>query len=575
MKKIQILLMLLITMAVGYAETGFFDLTEHNVCLRIDGKSYGLYEYDIMPFSVVDTVVFRVSLPKSAESGDFLYLESEYVEFKVADSGSILYRYIPDKGFHKISHVISLPEETNGWLDVTYYYNHKYLEFPLTKVVFVEKEYISDFMNDHSDRIARGHFSNLFGFTFLFFSVFCLILYAKIKTSRALILSFAFFAFVESLTQLEYLFFYRLLSMHPFLNLHLSMTFTDLHNIAVLIMVNQIFAEGRNRLIKYVIVYQVLHILYLNLWVVWNPVDLPYIVLMFSNQFLVTLSVLFLIIVKRKKVYPSSAFFIGLAHIILPALVVFIEKPGYDDVFRMLYLLVSSTIIFLFIHVIIEKYKRDRELLQIKTMDLEEKDRQFLILERDKLQSQVNFLKTQMNPHFLFNSLATLTSLIDEDQEKAVTYVEQLSIIFRYVLQAAKTDLVTLTRELDFLESYVYLLSIKYNDNLSLKTDIEPSYRSYRVPPLTLQLLVENAVKHNIIESSSPMEIHIFIDEDNMINVMHKLNSPKKVDFRRMKNSTGIGLDNLKKLYSSVSDMEPEYIKTEKEYIVRLPVITE
>ena len=194
------------------------------------------------------------------------------------------------------------------------------------------------------------------------------------------------------------------------------------------------------------------------------------------------------------------------------------------------------------------------------------------IVEREKLQrahvqSQLEGLKNQVNPHFLFNSLNTLAQLIPEDRNKAVRFVQKLSKSYRYILEIRDEKLICLEDELDFLKAFVFLLRERFGDNLQVDVRIAKDQLRAKVVPLSLQLLVENAIKHNIISKARPLHISIYQDGEHLI-VKNNLQLKKQVI-----NSTGMGLENIKKRYHFYSDESVQIESTEKEFIVALPLI--
>ena len=129
------------------------------------------------------------------------------------------------------------------------------------------------------------------------------------------------------------------------------------------------------------------------------------------------------------------------------------------------------------------------------------------------LQIQVDSLRSQINPHFLFNSLNTLSALVSSDHLKAEKFIDQMSAIYRYVLFSNEKQLVTVEEELAFIDDYFDLLKTRYEDGLQFRIDIDEAYLAHLMPPLTLQLLVENAVKHNVVSTANPLYIRIYTDE--------------------------------------------------------------
>jgi two-component system, LytTR family, sensor kinase len=163
-------------------------------------------------------------------------------------------------------------------------------------------------------------------------------------------------------------------------------------------------------------------------------------------------------------------------------------------------------------------------------------------------QSQLNGLKSQVNPHFLFNSLNSLSSLIQEDEEKAEYFLNEMSKVYRYMLRNDEEQLVSLYTELKFLSSYTHLLQARYGDGLQLKINIDNDCREKKLAPLTLQVLIENAFAQNIVSKTSPLIIEIFIDEHNNLLVKNNIQSKavtNAIDFEA-------GLDNLISKYELI-----------------------
>jgi len=145
-------------------------------------------------------------------------------------------------------------------------------------------------------------------------------------------------------------------------------------------------------------------------------------------------------------------------------------------------------------------------------------------LKREQLALQYETLKSQVNPHFLFNNLNALTALISTNPEKAIDFVKKLSEVYRYVLDQKDHELVDLGTELNFLESYVYLQKIRFETNLDVQIDVNP--KSFKIIPLSLQMLVENDIKHNEVSDKRPLHIRIYSDDEQYLTV--EINLKKK-----------------------------------------------
>lgn len=184
----------------------------------------------------------------------------------------------------------------------------------------------------------------------------------------------------------------------------------------------------------------------------------------------------------------------------------------------------------------------------------------------ENLQNRYDALKSQVDPHFLFNSLNTLSGLIDFKNEKALDYVGQLSSVFRYTMQ--DKSITTLFYELQFAESYIYLMKIRYSNALNIILKINPDFNKYQILPFGLQILIENAVKHNVVSLKNPLCIEIDTTEDGSIRVKNNL-QPKQGH----KDSNGLGLANLNERYRLMFGKEIEIELTEDKFVVTVPLI--
>lgn len=189
-------------------------------------------------------------------------------------------------------------------------------------------------------------------------------------------------------------------------------------------------------------------------------------------------------------------------------------------------------------------------------------------LERARAEAELEALKNQIDPHFIFNSLNTLSHLIEEKPEKAKLFNDNLADVYRYILQNKARELVELREEMDFLRNYFLLLQIRFGKAVQLEMDIPAESGSqYLVLPISLQLLLENAIKHNEFSEDQPLVVSVTLENDSL-RVYNKI---KKKLLR--KPSSRIGLQNLKERYKLISGREVSIRETEKEFIVYLPVL--
>ena len=188
-------------------------------------------------------------------------------------------------------------------------------------------------------------------------------------------------------------------------------------------------------------------------------------------------------------------------------------------------------------------------------------------LKQEQLISQLETLKNQVNPHFLFNSLNTLAAIIPEDSKLAVLFVKHLSKVYRYILEIREQRLVSLRQELSALESYRFLLEIRFGANLRFEQQIPADILDLLVVPLSLQMLIENAVKHNVISTQHPLTIEILADEKQIL----VRNSLQPKPYRE--ESTGLGLQNIRSRYELLGTESVLVAHTAQTFTVKLPLI--
>jgi len=188
-------------------------------------------------------------------------------------------------------------------------------------------------------------------------------------------------------------------------------------------------------------------------------------------------------------------------------------------------------------------------------------------LKRENLLATYEALKNQVNPHFLFNSLNTLSGVVEQKPELAPDFIKKLSDIYRYVLEQNDKELVSINDELKFVEDYIFLSKMRFGKGLIFNSHITNN-KSLLVIPLGLQMLVENAIKHNIISDDMPLKIEMGIEE-GFVTVRN--NIQKKISINSGKEP--LGLENLKKRYAYLSGSSVEVIESDSKFIVKLPII--
>lgn len=188
-------------------------------------------------------------------------------------------------------------------------------------------------------------------------------------------------------------------------------------------------------------------------------------------------------------------------------------------------------------------------------------------LKRENLNAQLDALRTQVNPHFLFNNLNTLVSLIPEDPKQAVDFVQQLSKLYRHILEVKDEKSILLKDELDVLKAYAFLLKTRFGSNLEVNINVPQEKLNKKIVPLSLQLLMENAIKHNIVSADKPLHIDVFTENGSLV-VSNNLQIKNQIT-----ESTGIGLDNIRNRYKLLSEKPVKVTANNTNFTVSIPLI--
>jgi len=217
--------------------------------------------------------------------------------------------------------------------------------------------------------------------------------------------------------------------------------------------------------------------------------------------------------------------------------------------------LMANTLFLVMIELILAVEERDKLALQVTQM------------EKEQINAKYSALKEQLDHHFLFNNLSVLSSLIYEDVEKADRFIQDFAAIYRYVLQINQRFLVTAQEELDFIETYLHLYKFRFEEGFTYAVLKDENRTNWNIPPLTLQVLVENAIKHNQTSRQHPLHLEISFD-NNFLIVKNTLQPKKDVDI-----STQKGQINLVEKYRLLGNVLPEFIVGTKHYLVKIPLI--
>ena len=236
-----------------------------------------------------------------------------------------------------------------------------------------------------------------------------------------------------------------------------------------------------------------------------------------------------------------------LSHLDFGATMLMVEVRG---------ILISLTF-YMFIHLLYQNYHNQQVSIALERSKM------------DNLAAQYELLRQQVNPHFLFNSLNTLKYMVESNDAHSVEFILKLSDFYRFTLESRKSDLIRLSEELKILEAFLFLLKARFEEGLEVDIELNDTLNTTRIPPFTLQLLVENAVKHNIVSMERPLRIRIY-EENNMLVVENSLQLKRIPEA-----STGIGLDNINQRYQHLTGKEILIIPGEKYFTVKLPLLYE
>jgi two-component system, LytTR family, sensor kinase len=188
-------------------------------------------------------------------------------------------------------------------------------------------------------------------------------------------------------------------------------------------------------------------------------------------------------------------------------------------------------------------------------------------LQKQSVLIQYENLRNQLNPHFLFNSLTSLNSLIFEDQARASQFVQQMAKVYRYLLQNGERETVSLKTEADFIQNYIALLKTRFDGALRVNVDITPGESEKKVAPATLQILIENAIRHNAVSSENPLIIDIFT-ENGSLHVRNNLQRKSNIE-----SGSNSGLENMTALYDLIAGVPIEVVETDQTFTVEIPLV--
>lgn len=191
---------------------------------------------------------------------------------------------------------------------------------------------------------------------------------------------------------------------------------------------------------------------------------------------------------------------------------------------------------------------------------------EFEQLKQEKIKTDYQALQNQLKPHFLFNNFNMLLSEIRRDPDNAVRITEKLSDVYRYVLESKNHETVSLSKEAEFAKAIIFLHKVRFGDNLAVDLQLPAEVVEYSLPPLTLQILLENVFKHNVVSTMHPLHIRISVEDDYLLVV-------NNIQPRKSTYSTGLGLKNIKMRYSFLTERKVTVNVNNDQFIVKVPLL--
>lgn len=216
-----------------------------------------------------------------------------------------------------------------------------------------------------------------------------------------------------------------------------------------------------------------------------------------------------------------------------------------------------NLVFYLFLHLLYKNYENQQVNIELERTKV------------DHLEAQYELLKQQINPHFLFNSLTTLKAMVEIGDQHTGDFVQSLAEFYRFTLESRKLDLIHVSEEMRIVSAYLFLLKQRFEDGFTFDDGLDDGVRGTLIPPFTLQLLIENCIKHNVVSLERPLHIRLYSEGDKLI--VENQRQPKKTE----EASLGVGLKNIDLRYRHLFDKQIEIIAGEGRFIIKLPIIHE
>ena len=520
----------------------------------------------------------KIPLPAHPYKDPALYMIAFSSEFEVFYQNKLIYsntKLHNPTAFHYYNrHVIPLPHLTKAF-DVYVRFDYKRTSNlgRISSIYLGNREDIqSRVLDDFRTLLKQNMLNILLGFCLLFLGVLSLLIFFyRWKNKQYPILYFGLIAFLSGANYLLHYILFLPVTLSPYWYNALIFISRDLINVVLILFITLHIKAVKNWISYCALIIVSLLFLLNTLIIMLYPIDKLTVYALFALS-ITTLFYGIYVFIKLKLYrqvrfsFPAFCFFIYFL-ICMNDSIVHMRLIHWNKMFY------EQGILFLVVglgYLLVINYLTIQQRIHQYSRELETKQNELLRLQKENLISQYEALKTQVNPHFLFNTFNTLISLIETEQDLAIEFVQQLSNVYRYVLQTRNKELVRVKEEIDFIEAYLFLLKRRYAENIVVTINIKEPAFTYYLPPLCLQLLVENAIKHNIISVRKPLYIDIYNTEDNYIVIRNNLQKKTSIEY-----SAGIGLPNITERYRHFTKIPVNIEENHYHFIVSLPLLRE
>lgn len=540
-----------------------------------------------------DEFWLKIQIPPGNHKHPAVYTQGYFSGLQaVLGDGRVIYRRgkwtgdrsedVPDTRSFFLRHLIRLPAGMQGTpsnadaaaLYLSIPYRNPYDIGWFDAIYAGEMDDLAALADENERDLLKAHLPLLcVGAVLFFFGILLFIIFGlRFKERDYPFLSLGFFSFTAGILYLNLVPIYAAIDLSPRLWVTVEEVLTFLLPVGLLSFVAVIFPSSLAPLLRRLWKLQLVLTIGVLIWFLVSIVP-SYVIFLGYVMALVCIAAILATIYKStaKEKSMSVALKVALAGFLIFLFTAALDVFYYLGIvpFGGVYYGYGTVILILsFGYVLFDHYRTTMHNAQTYVLELETNKQKILKLEQATLLARFEALKSQINPHFLFNTLGTLMALIEENRAMAVDFVQELSRVYRYLLVTRDRRLVDVSEELAFIESYAYLVSRRYEASVSIRIDIGRRYLDRRLPPLSLQLLLENALKHNVISARKPLTVEIYVENDSRIVVRNNL-QVKNV----LETSHKIGLDNLRNQYHFFTQEKVMVASDDSYFTAKIPLL--